>query len=177
MAEHEHGGPAWAGVGWTNRLLEFVAALVLFLLMAMTCVDVVGRYFFNAPLDGATELTRLMMAVLVFAVLPVASWREQHVSVDLLDPLVPRRWVKPRQIVINLVAALALAGLSHRIWQLALRARDYGDTTEYLRIPLYPVVFFIALMTAVAGAALLLNAVRYLRGHGPLSPDGDGTGR
>ena len=53
----------------------------------MTCIDVVGRYFLNSPLDGATELTQLMMGLIVFAILPTVCYREEHVSVDLLDLL------------------------------------------------------------------------------------------
>ena len=159
------------------RLLEVAAAVVLFALMAMTCIDVAGRYFFNAPLDGATELTRLMLAVLVFAVLPAVCWREDHVSVDLLDPLVPPWLVRIRQVAISLVAAAALAGLSVRVAQLALRHRDYGDTTEYLLIPLYPLVFFIALMSAVAALTLLANALRYAANRGPQLADRQRGGR
>ena len=61
------------------------SSLVLFALMVMTCIDVIGRYFFNSPLDGATELTQLMMGLIVFAILPTVCYREEHVSVDLLD--------------------------------------------------------------------------------------------
>ena len=51
-----------------------VSSLTLFGLMALTCVDVVGRYFFNAPLDGATELTQIMLGIVVFAILPLVSF-------------------------------------------------------------------------------------------------------
>jgi TRAP-type C4-dicarboxylate transport system permease small subunit len=155
---------------WIQRILEGLAALTLLTLMAMTCVDVIGRYFFNAPLDGATELTRLMMAVVVFAVMPAAAWREEHITVDLLDKVTPRRFVNPRQVAWNLIGAIAMAGIAYRIWFLAIRTYDYGDTTEFLEIPLYPITFFISVLSGVTAAALLLNGVRYLWGRGPLSP-------
>lgn len=153
-----------------DRLPQALAAVSLFALMAMTCIDVVGRYLLNAPLDGATELTRLMMAVIVFAVLPVVSWHEQHISVDLLDNVFPNGLVNLRQMAMNMVAAVALGAIAWRIWALAERTAEYGDTTEYLNIPLAPMMFFISLMSGVTALALLVNVVRYARGRGPLSP-------
>ena len=41
------------------------AALLLFSLILVTCVDVVGRYFFSAPLSGAFEITEILLAALV----------------------------------------------------------------------------------------------------------------
>ena len=33
-----------------------LAAVVLLVLVVLTCIDVIGRYFFNNPLVGAVEL-------------------------------------------------------------------------------------------------------------------------
>ncbi|SEB19258.1 hypothetical protein SAMN02745729_1443, partial [Marinobacterium iners DSM 11526] len=43
---YDEKGPAL----WLAFFLEVVASVVLFILMALTCVDVVGRYVFNSPL-------------------------------------------------------------------------------------------------------------------------------
>ncbi|SVB94388.1 uncharacterized protein METZ01_LOCUS247242, partial [marine metagenome] len=45
-----------------DKVLGFLAALVLMLLMIITFIDVLGRYLFSAPLPGAFELTEIMMA-------------------------------------------------------------------------------------------------------------------
>ncbi|HSH57106.1 MAG TPA: TRAP transporter small permease, partial [Halomonas sp.] len=74
-------------------ILEGVAGATLFGMMLLTTVDVIGRYFFNAPILGAVELTQLMLAALVFLSLPVVCWRQEHVSVDLLDAIFPARLV------------------------------------------------------------------------------------
>ncbi len=170
MTQMSGGAGQLRSVDWISRILEGAAALSLFSLMAMTCIDVVGRYFFNSPLDGATEITRLMMAVVVFSVLPVASWREEHISVDLLSNVFPKGLVNSRQAILSLIAAAALGGIAYRVWILAARAREYGDTTEFLGIPTYPIIYFISALSAVTMLALALNALRYLRGQGPMSP-------
>ena len=169
----EH-GQRGSGIGraglWLARFLDCFAALLLFALMVMTCIDVFGRYLFNSPLNGATELTRLMMAGVIFAALPVLSWREGHVTVDLMDAIFPRALVNARQAFLNAATSIAFAVIGWRVWILAARAADYGDTTEFLEIPTAPFVYVMAVLSTVTSAALALNVWRYLRGRGPLSP-------
>jgi TRAP-type C4-dicarboxylate transport system permease small subunit len=155
---------------WLTLPLDAVAALILFALMLMTCIDVLGRYLFNAPLNGATELTELMMAGIIFAALPVVGRREQHINVDLLDSITPRVLVNIRQTLINTIAAVAMAVICWRVWILAARHAEYGDRTEFLQIPVAPVVYFISVMCALAALLLILNVGLYLGGRGPLSP-------
>ena len=149
----------------TDAWLKFgdgASALVLFALMAMTCIDVVGRYFLNSPLDGATELTQLMMGLIVFAILPTVCYREEHVSVDLLDV---------RQAILNLLMAVMMLFVAWRVWISANFMADYGDATEFLAIPYAPITYFIAVMSGTASIAFLFNALRYVRGKGPMSPE------
>ena len=147
------------------------SSIILFALMGMTCIDVIGRYFFNSPLDGATELTQLMMGLIVFAILPTVCYREEHVSVDLLDLWMPDNWINIRQIILNLLMAIMLIFVAWRVWISANFMVDYGDATEFLAIPYAPITYFIAGMSAVASIAFLLNTLRYMRSKGPMSPD------
>ena len=158
----------------TDAWLKFgdgASALVLFALMAMTCIDVVGRYFLNSPLDGATELTQLMMGLIVFAILPTVCYREEHVSVDLLDLWMPNSWINVRQAILNLLMAVMMLFVAWRVWISANFMADYGDATEFLAIPYAPITYFIAVMSGTASIAFLLNALRYARGKGPMSPE------
>ncbi len=148
-----------------------LSSVALFALMVMTCVDVTGRYFFNAPLDGATELTQLMMGVIVFAILPAVCFREEHVSVDLLDLWLPSRWINRRQFILNALMAIMLSAVAWRVWISADFMVEYGDATEFLGIPYAPITYFIAIMNGAAAIAFLFNAVRYVHGKGPMSPD------
>ncbi|CAN0595622.1 unnamed protein product, partial [Laminaria digitata] len=141
-----------------------LSAFVLFALMVMTCIDVFGREVLGAPLDGATELTQLMMGVIVFAVLPVVSLREEHVTVDLLDRWFPRRLAPPRQVILNFLAAIMMAVVCWRVWVIGDFQVDYGDGTEFLQIPLGPVSYFISIMSGITALVLLVNTIRHITG-------------
>jgi TRAP-type C4-dicarboxylate transport system permease small subunit len=140
------------------------AAVTLFLLMAVTVVDVTGRYVFNAPLPGSSEITELMMAVLIYAGLPAVSRLERHISVDLLDPVTPARLVRSRQVAINLVGAATLGVIAWRLWLYAEQIADYGDVTEYLHLAHAPFIYFMSVFSGLGALVTLLNVGRYLRG-------------
>lgn len=131
-------------VKWLAFLLELISAVTLFSLMTITCVDVVGRYLFNNPLTGSTELTEMALAIVVFSVLPMISWRNDHVVVDLLDRFVPPFLNMLRSYAFNLAIAVALVFLGQRISVLAKRSISYEEVSEYLAIPMGWIMHFIA---------------------------------
>lgn len=148
--------------GW---LTDGLSAFVLFALMVMTCIDVFGRELLNAPLNGATELTQLMMGAIVFAVLPIVSLREEHITVDLLDKWFPRRLAPSRQVILNLAAGVMMAVVCWRVWIIGEFQMEYGDGTEFLRIPLGPVSYFISILSGITSLALFINVYRHITGR------------
>lgn len=134
-----------------------IAAIALFLLMTMTFCDVVLRSTFNAPIEAATELTRIFVAIMVFAVLPHVSVSNQHISVDLTDGLFDRfnlaRW---RDGLMHIICAVLMIWPTVRVAALAERTRGYGDVTEYLAIPQFYMMWFIAVFTALSAVAMFV---------------------
>lgn len=128
-------------------LPTWVASASLFVLMMMTFFDVLLRSVFNNPIESATELTRLFMAIIVFSSLPIVSWKGKNIIVDLLDPLFSQRLALIRDITIDLVCGIVLFWPAKRVLELAERARSYGDVTEYLNMPQHYIAWYIAFFT------------------------------
>jgi len=144
-----------------NRLAELpmlLAAATLFILMVLTFADVIMRSTFSAPIEAATELTRIAMAVIVFSALPVVSGRANHIVVDLLDPVFHRLGIeRVLEGLVTLVCGVLLYWPAMRSFDLAARAKSYGDLTEYLAIPVFYITWFIAFMTLVTAIAMALR--------------------
>ena len=147
---------------WLALLPSLLAAAVLFALMTMTFFDVILRSVLNDPIESATELTRLFMGIMVFASLPVISWRGEHIVVDLFDPMFGEKAARFRDALINLVCGAMLFWPAQRVWVLAERARSYGDVTEYLNIPQFYIAYFIAVSTFVTALALLARGLAFM---------------
>ena len=154
------------------KLPMLVASVALFALMCLTFADVLMRSVFNAPIEAATELIRIGIALIVFAALPVVSARNTHIAVDLLDgPFQMLGLARWRDALVALVCAAMLWYPAGRIVDLAERARNYGDVTEYLQIPTYYVAYFIAVMTYVTVAALVGRGLLHLFAPRLLEPE------
>ena len=151
----QNAGAADRVVHWATRLLGLMAAVLLFVMMVLTFVDVWGRYFFNAPVPGGFEVTELMMATLIFAGLPLVTAGNEHVAVDLLDYCMPHGLKKFRDMLVNLACAGMLAVLSYRLWIKASEQLSYGDQTAILNIPAAPVTYFMSISTAFSALILL----------------------
>ncbi len=144
-------GPAY----WLAAILNSIAALVLFALMLITCVDVFGRYLFNAPLLGSTELTEMGLGIIIFASFPIISWHNEHIVVDMLDRFTPPIVHCIRTTLLNLVMAIAFFFLGQRIITLGNRSLSYGEESEYLAIPLGWVINFIGSMLWLTSITLI----------------------
>ncbi len=139
-----------------------VASAALFLMMCMTFADVVLRSSFDAPIEAATELTRILMAIVVFSSLPVCSGRGEHISVDLFDGYFNNAMARMRDGIIALLCGIMLLWPAQRVTVLAQRAADYGDLTEYLQIPQSYIAWGIAVATFATAIILIIRGVAIL---------------
>lgn len=154
-SHYEEKGP----MKWLAFFFELLAAIVLFALMVMTCVDVAGRYFFSNPLKGATELTEIGVAVVVFAAMPVVTWRGGQIVVDLIDMLLSQRWLRYLSILAVIVTVVCFYYIGDRVFELAERSLRRGIVTDFLSIPKGYVMYYIALMSWATAAGVLLSGV------------------
>jgi TRAP-type C4-dicarboxylate transport system permease small subunit len=98
------------------------------------------------------------MAIIVFSSLPIVSWKGNNIVVDLMDPFFSRKLALIRDVAIDLTCGVILLWPAKRVWDLAERARSYGDVTEYLNLPQHYIGWFIALFTFVTALTFLARA-------------------
>ncbi len=127
---------------------------------AITTLDVAARYFFDAPLSTAVELVRLSLLTMVFAGLPIATARREHVTVGLLDSLFTGRLARIRQVMIDLIGTIVLAGLAVYAWLHAARLARAGETMMFLDIPVAPFAFGAAVLAGLSALVLLALVFR-----------------
>lgn len=141
--------------GW-YRALVAIAALLIALLIGVTCVDVIGRYILNRPFGGAYELTQMLLAALVFVALPLTTADGGHVEVDLALHVLPTRLQHLLGRLAELISAFALAYFA---WRLALIGSTHlheGTRSASLALPMAPLAFLAAASCALSAMILLL---------------------
>lgn len=156
--EHSRSWLAKAEI-WLEATLRRGSAAMLCALMAVTSVDVVGRYMFNRPVYGGLELTEILLAGMIFCALPIVCRHGEHISVDLIS-LRPR-WLRGVQHVLVNVLGMLIAGvLAYQLWLRAAQLGRAGETTMQIGIPMQIVAYFICALLAVTVLAFLARAAR-----------------
>ena len=149
-------------VKWVAFFLEVIAAITLLILMLLTCTDVLGRYLFDNSLDAASELTEICIAVLVFAEMPIITWRGGHVVVDILDRFIGDKVIKALGLLSIFVMSSSLYYVAHRIFYIGERSIRRGEESEYLAIPMGHIVQYIAIMSWITAGSVITYGIYVL---------------
>jgi len=160
---HDHGKSG--SLSWLRGGIVFVGGTMLLVMMALTIVDVIGRYIFNSPLAGAGELTELILVSVIFMGLPAVTLEKEHTTVDLFTARMPD-WTEPwRALAIGVFSAVVLGTIGWQLWVHAGRIGAYGDVSTTLRIPIAPVAYFCSVSTFISAIAAVMISFEPLFKH------------
>ncbi len=121
-----------------------VAGLVLILLMLLTTADVVGRYFFNSPINGVFDLTHFAVSIMTYLGLAYCGWRGAHVVIELLYDKLPPFARRTLNRVINLAGCILFGLISWRTAVQSIDVREMGEASQMLEIPFFSLYCLVA---------------------------------
>ncbi|WP_207481255.1 TRAP transporter small permease [Arenibaculum pallidiluteum] len=142
--------------------LAFVAGLIATVMMAVTVLDVAGRFLANRPLTGAFEAIELMMAAIVFLALPAVTWRREHVVVTVLYERMPPFLQSLSTAAGEIASALTCGILSWRAWLYGERLFGSGERTLELGVPRGAIPAGASIILGLLVALFLIRAMRAL---------------
>ncbi|MFV0438766.1 MAG: TRAP transporter small permease [Desulfopila sp.] len=131
------------GFHWLSKKLMQLGAVLLLAMVALTCIDVVGRLF-GHPVFGAYELMSFMAALVATAALPDTHTEKRHIGVEIVTNKLGKRTNRFLQLGTGILAC-AIIGIA--AWQLVLLARNVrlsGEVSMNLGAPEYMVIAAVA---------------------------------
>jgi TRAP-type C4-dicarboxylate transport system permease small subunit len=146
-------------LGRAGRILEAIGGAMILAMMTVTALDVAGRYFLNRPIGGAFEITEVLMGLVIFAGMPLATARREHIAIDLFDTALSWRFRCWQAAIGDLICAGISAALAWRIWTRGQSLIAVGETTMQLGLPRGAVALA---MSVLMGAAALVFVVASL---------------
>ncbi|PIE62421.1 MAG: C4-dicarboxylate ABC transporter permease [Desulfobacter postgatei] len=141
-----------------SDLLKSVGALALTLMMLITAVDVIGRYF-KHPIFGSVEIVGFLAVAVTGAALPHTYKVNGHVGVEIVTRFLPR---KVRLFLELFTRTLTLIFFSVVAWQMFVYAKDMqqaGEVSMNLEFPLHYIVLILAVSLAFFSGTILQQIV------------------
>lgn len=145
-------------------VLAILAGTALFAMMVLTFVDVIGRYGFNHSIFGTAELIRYLMVVVVFAGVAFVSTGNQHIRLDIFDPVIHRIAPNAQRWAILVISLLIYAFFTWELATYAIQSFVSGRTTAVLELPQWFMPAFAALFS-LGGVVLVALAICLTRGR------------
>ena len=155
------------------RVLGVISCILLFWMMLLTFVDVAGRYIFLSPLPAAYEIIAFTMPGIIFCALPFVNRQESHVTIDLMDLILPTSWRRGQATMVNLIAAFAMGFIGWRLWARSRDHLEFQEVTDELYLELWMFSTPMAILSFVAAAMFLVNVYGYLSGSRDIPQDGE----
>jgi TRAP-type transport system small permease protein len=136
---------------------EIVAGTFMTVMTMATVSNVIARYAFNSPVQWAEELSRYSFIWLVFIGAAICSKHKRHITIDVLQPFLPRQLQLIAMAAISLGIMALMVVIIYYSWILMVSATH---PTAELKIPQYMVY----LAVPVSASLILFHALTDLRG-------------
>ena len=144
-----------------DRVLGWIAAATMFVMMVWIFLDVMLRFLFNSPIQGTIELTgEYLMVILVYFAISQTQKYDEHVKVTFFEEKFSTGLKKMTKILTNLLAAPLFLFIAFLNFQEGLEYAETGiKSVGLLGYPLAPALFIIAAGLFMIAVRLLLEAV------------------
>jgi len=139
---------------------EWIGLAGMLLMMAITCIDVVGAKVFHWRLFGAIDTVMLSQIVAIAFAASMALIVGRHIQVEFVIARLPRR---AQAVIDSIVLLLGLGLFSLIIWQLCVLGYTFqtsGEHSQSAYIPYYPFAYCIALASIPVCLVLLLKFLK-----------------
>ena len=142
------------------RLLTRVAAVFLLGMVAMTVIDVGFRSTVNAPIFGTYEIIEQLLAAVAFFAIGETFLRDQHITIELIDHVVPDVMVGWMRTFGTLAALVFVTLLAYHMLEPAMDFIEFDEVSIDLQLP---VIWKASFVLAGIGFSIATVAVMFVR--------------
>jgi TRAP-type C4-dicarboxylate transport system permease small subunit len=144
-------------------IMSYIGVATVVCIGLLTATDVVGRYFFNRPVQGTNDLIEVLMSILFACGIAVTTALDDHISVDSLYDKLPSSGQYILRVFASSVCTFIFFILVWQGYQGGMMAAKLGRVSSTLDIPLFPFKFFLAIGFLVSLIYSIKNMVLLLR--------------
>ncbi len=124
---------------------EWIGFCALFLMVVLTCVDVVGAKLFRTPVFGALDVMMLAQLVAVSFAVAIALILGRHVQVEFFVMLLPKRLQFVIDCFVNFLGLILFIVIVWRLFVFGHHLQIGGEESMTARIPTAPFAYIAAI--------------------------------
>jgi len=144
--------------------LNHISVILIFFTAVWIFGDVIGRYFFNQPIPGTTELVKTAIIAIVFLGFPYALYKKAHIRTTMVTQRLSPKITKWLEILSSVIGIVIFTLVCIYGWEAAVKAWDVNEFEGVqLRIPTYPSRFIMVLGSALLVIQYLIELFKSLR--------------
>ena len=144
----------------TSAFFNSIGAVLLFFLMIAGAADVIGRYLFNAPINGTIERSELMLGLMVALSWGYTQIKKGHVNVELFINHFPPRMRAITELVTTVITLVLFILIVWHSTIMALETHKSGEVVFVIHWPLAPFQLFVPLGGIILCLVLVLEIVK-----------------
>lgn len=141
-----------------------VCAGAVFLMMVIGAFDIVIGNTLGTFLSFKVEMSGTLLASCIFLACGPVQHRDEHIRVDLLEPYMPARLVRLRNVATLLFGCLVIGLIAYGLWQQALKSvQIFEVSADTSGFPIWPWKLVCAVGASLCSLTLLNQLIGQLR--------------
>lgn len=146
-----------------ERFLTLVGGIVILLLVFLAVTNILGRWFFDKPIDGYIDWVEQAMAFMAFMGIAYTQRLGGHIRMDIVVGVLKGRVLWCVELISTIVMLILTLLLTYGSYLHFLRAYTIGDSSLDIDLPTWPAKLIVPVAFLVLSLRLILQIWGYLR--------------
>jgi TRAP-type C4-dicarboxylate transport system permease small subunit len=147
-----------------SKILSYVAAVALAVMMCLTVADVIGRAG-GYPILGAYEVVSLICLVAIGFAIPLTSWKRRHVYMEFLIERMGQKAKNSLHTATRILCIILFLLAGTNLFHMAAEFASSREVTMALKIPFYPFAYGAGVCCFVQAVVCLCDIMKIWQGN------------
>jgi len=147
-----------------SRILTHIGCAALTFMMFLTVADVLLRAG-GHPILGTYEMVALSLAIVIGFTIPMVSVRRGHVYMEIVLDRLSKKGKAVMNTFTRVLCILLFITIGYTLFAIGNEFHRAGEVSSTLKIPFYPVAYFVGFCCIVECLVFIFDIVRIWRGE------------
>ena len=147
-----------------SRILSWIAAVALTLMMCLTVADVIGRAG-GYPILGTYEVVSIICIIAIGFAIPLTSFKRRHVYMEFLIDRLGRKAKNSLHTATRILCIILFVLAGTNLFHMGAEFASSREVTMALRIPFYPFAYAAGVCCFVQALVCLCDIVKIWQGN------------